>query len=203
MSRQSGIEYKARIGMKADGLGFGVGSTSGGSRGGLGGSHGPAGDGGSGQGGPDDSGGGKGGSSLGFIAAYALVLGLSGYVVMTDDSATAGGFSLFAQSEEEESSFSFKPSVTVLAIVGVIVVALGMIFRRDESQDYEQIYGSDTQPLKSEIKSTHLIFANSISHFMQAQREQFIAMLWRQVPYLRTIKRRAEKADNAPKPKKP
>lgn len=107
MSRQSGIEYKARIGMKSDGLSFGIGSGSGGG-GGLGGSHGPAGDGGSGQGGPDDKGGGSGGSSLGFIAAYALVLGLSGYVVMTDDSATAGGFSLFAESEEEEDSFRVR-----------------------------------------------------------------------------------------------
>ena len=109
MTRQSGIEYKARIGMKADPLSFGVGSANGGGRGGLGGSYGPAGDGGAGQGGPEGKSGGSGGSSIGFIAAYALVLGLSGYVVMTDDSATAGSFSLFSPSEVEDDAFRVKP----------------------------------------------------------------------------------------------
>ncbi len=107
MSRQSSTEYSSRIGIKADDFGFGT--ASGNIRGGLGGSYGPSGDGGAGQGGPGEKGGGKSrSSSLGFIAAYALVLGLSGYVIMTDDSATAGAFSLFAQSDDEDSSFRVR-----------------------------------------------------------------------------------------------
>ncbi len=109
MARQSSIENNSRIGSKSTDFGVGWGGNGSGSiRGGLGGNFGPTGDGGIGQGGSGDGGGKSGSSSLGFIAAYGLVLGLTGYVLMTDDSATAGAFSLFTQSEEEDDSFRVR-----------------------------------------------------------------------------------------------